>query len=139
MRLSEHFPLSELTYSATADRLGIKNDPDVGHIQNLQNLVDEVMQPTRDKFGRCRVTSGYRSILLNAELKGSEYSSHLVGQACDFIPLDADIEDVYYWMKENLEYDQLILETRVNDDESKTRWIHVSFRKNRMESWEMSV
>ena len=43
MKLSEHFSLSELTKSSTAERLGIDNEPDDEAKENLIALCNMVL------------------------------------------------------------------------------------------------
>ena len=62
MRLSTNFHLRELTASQTADREGIDNTPNKYEIANLQLLVDNVLQPIRNKLGVVSVSSGFRCV-----------------------------------------------------------------------------
>ena len=71
MKLSKNFVLSELTKSNTAKRLGIKNEPTKEHMDNLQVLVRDLIQPIRDGIGPIRVSSGYRNPELNRAIGGS--------------------------------------------------------------------
>ena len=64
MKLSKNFTLKELTRSATALRLGINNKPDIVCLDNMQNLVNDVLQPLRNTLGAIRITSGYRNVAL---------------------------------------------------------------------------
>jgi hypothetical protein len=73
------------------------------------------------------VSSGYRSADLNVAIGGSKRSQHVEGRALD---LDADVYggtsncDIFHYIKENLEFDQLIWEF---GDESNPDWVHVSY------------
>ena len=71
MRLSKNFVLSEITRSNTAKRLNISNEPNKKHLQNLQRLISNVIQPMRDDLGPIRISSGYRSKELNRTIGGS--------------------------------------------------------------------
>lgn len=80
----KHFTLQELTRSATAERLGIYNTPDVSQVSNLTRLVDRVLDPAREVFGApIYVNSGYRSPQLNRAVGGATRSYHLQGRAAD--------------------------------------------------------
>ena len=82
MKLSKNFSLEELTRSNTADKHGIDNTPDDDVIDNLQELVDNVLQPIRDHYNKSvTVTSGYRCLELNNKLNSSVNSQHIKGQA----------------------------------------------------------
>lgn len=129
MRLSEHLSLSEVTRSETAKRNGISNMPTEQHIANFKLLAENVFEPIRNHF-RCpiHISSGYRSIELNRAIKGSLTSQHCQGEAID-IDMDGSSNGVtnkmvFDYIKDNLEFDQLIWEfgTSQNPD-----WIHVSY------------
>lgn len=80
----KHFTLRELTRSATALRLGIENTPDERVTENLKKLVDTVLDPLREAYGKpIIVTSGYRCPRLNSSVGGSKTSQHVHGQAAD--------------------------------------------------------
>lgn len=65
----KHFTLEELCDSPTARRLGIRNTPSDLAIASLNALVDNILDPLREAFGRpIVVTSGFRCRRLNAEV-----------------------------------------------------------------------
>jgi hypothetical protein len=128
MKLSKNLSLSECTKSQTAKRLGINNEPDEQVIKNLRSVAENVFQPCRDHFDcPIYVSSGYRSPKLNTAIRGSKTSQHMSGQALD---LDADVfqgitnADIFNYIKDNLEFDQLIWEF---GDEDSPDWVHVSY------------
>jgi hypothetical protein len=130
MKLSKNLSLHEVVRSNTAKRLGIDNTPTQEHIENLKKLAENVFQPTRDHFGkRLHISSGYRSKALNSYISNaSTNSQHLTGEAID---IDQDYynngvtnADVFYFIKENLQFDQLIWEYGNADQPD---WVHVSF------------
>jgi zinc D-Ala-D-Ala carboxypeptidase len=84
--LSPHFSLAEFTYSETAARQGIPNQPDAAAMENLKRTAS-VMEQVRTLCGSLPVTitSGYRSPQLNAAIGGSSTSAHMVGLGADFI------------------------------------------------------
>ena len=124
MNLSENFTLAELTETTT----GEDNLPDTLSVGYLQLLCVYVLQPTRDKWGRLKSNSGFRSPAVNDHrfVRGAKSSEHLLGKADDFKPLDADIEEVFDWMVKNLKFGQLILERKMREKGMFTEWIHVS-------------
>lgn len=130
VKISKNFDLNEFIHSDTAQRLKIDNRPSVAIIDNIKWLVEAIMQPVRDKFGVVIVTSGFRCATLNKAVGGQSNSQHLIGQACDFIVRNAKPKDVFDYIRDNLDYDQLLFEY----DSKGNRWIHVSHRhdgKNR--------
>ena len=79
--LSENFSLWELTRTSHSE---CPNEPGLRETSNLRRLAREVLQPLRDAWGdRLRVSSGYRSLLLNTRVHGARNSYHLRGLAAD--------------------------------------------------------
>ena len=126
MKLSANFSLSELTKSDTAVRKGIDNTPDATVTASLQALVDNILQPIRDKFGRVKITSGYRSPELNASIGGSKTSHHCYGYAADFEVEGKDNKELAEWIRDNLQFTQLILEFYTPGDPN-SGWVHCSY------------
>jgi zinc D-Ala-D-Ala carboxypeptidase len=136
MKLSQNFELSELIKSQTATRLGIPNQPNSKQIANLQLLTQKILQPVRDHFGRpVVISSGYRSPLLNSRVSSSKLSQHCYGQAADFEIPGVSNEAIALWIRENLVYDQLILEFH-NPKDPSSGWVHCSYvNHNRLETF----
>jgi zinc D-Ala-D-Ala carboxypeptidase len=126
MKLSANFSLLELTKSDTAIRKDIDNTPDDVVIANLQALVDNVLQVVRDKFGVVKITSGYRSPLLNSSIGGSKTSQHCFGFAADFEVGGVDNKELAMWIRDNLEFTQLILEFYTEGD-ANSGWVHCAY------------
>ena len=121
-----NFTIQELTASATAEAKKIKNDPTPEAAENLKQLVNNVLDPLRDAYGKpIRVNSGYRSPALNKAVKGSKTSQHVKGQAADITGgSKAENKKLFELAQElNLPYCQLI-------DEKKFSWVHISYDKN---------
>ena len=126
MKLSPNFTLSELTKSQTALRRGLVNDPNQEQIHYLYRIANEVLQPVRDHFGiPFSPSSGFRSVELNAALGGSRMSQHTAGQAVDFEVPGVDNAELAEWVKDNIEFDQLILEC-YNAADPQSGWVHCS-------------
>ena len=129
MKLSEHLDLSEVIRSESAKRNGISNMPTEQHIANLKLLAEKIFQPIRNNF-RCpiHISSAYRSIELNRAVKGSLTSQHCTGEAIDIdmdgTPNGVTNKMVFNYIKDNLEFDQLIWEFGTNDNPD---WVHVSY------------
>jgi len=136
MQLSGHFSLSELTKSQTAIRKGIDNKPTLEHIENLTELSNNILEPTRRNFGKpIVITSGYRSEELCEAIGSKITSQHAKGEAADFEMIGLDNKSLAKYIKNNLVFDQLILEFYNNDDPS-SGWVHCSYNKeeNRKEA-----
>lgn len=126
MNLTRNFSLQELTKSDTAVRKGINNNPSAEQIEKLKTLCENILQPVRDRFGRVVVTSGFRSVELCIAVGSSVNSQHSKAEACDFECPGVDNAEVAQWIKDNLEYDQLILEF-YNIGEPNSGWVHCSY------------
>lgn len=123
----KYFTFKELTASATAKRKGIDNNPSAEIRNNLQALVDNILDPLREAYGKpIIVTSGYRSVKLNKAVGGAANSQHTKGEAVDIRAVSDKPEDnkVLFDMilKLGLPFDQLINEYGYD-------WIHVSYKK----------
>lgn len=119
------FTLRELTKSDTAIRKGIKNVPSKLEENNLIALVENILDPLREAYGKpIIVTSGYRCEELNRLIGGSKTSQHRSGQAVDIrTVIDTPEENKKLYdliIKLNLPFDQLI-------DEHNFDWVHVSY------------
>jgi len=129
MKLSENFTLDELTKSQEAIRLGIANEPQDEHIENLKILCENILQPIRDFYGMpVSVSSGYRSAELCKAIGSSSTSQHTRGEAADFEVFGVANKDLSDWIVNNLNFDQCILEFW-NITEPNSGWVHCSFSK----------
>lgn len=141
MKLSKNLSLSEVIYSQTAIRRDIDNSPTNTHIENLKYLAEKVFQPIREHFGvPIYISSGYRSQALNEAIGGSKTSFHSHGMALD---LDQDGRnrgvsnaDVFYYIKDNLQFTELIWEF---GDENNPNWVHVAIAKGREEEKKIKI
>ena len=128
MRLSKNFVLSEITKSNTAKRLGIKNEPEKKHLENMQRLITNLIQPMRDSLGPIRISSGYRNPELNRAIGGSRTSQHCKGEALDiqfWKEGQMRNQEIYHWvLKSGLDFDQMI-------NEFNFAWIHISLKKDK--------
>ena len=137
MRLSKNFTLNELTYSSTALRRGIDNEPSKEGILKLTLLATSLLQPLRNAVGPLRITSGYRSPELCLALGSKISSLHAKYEAIDLQYVRRGKMDnlaIYNALIElDLDYDQCILEfgdaTEYIDPENPA-WIHLSWKVN---------
>ena len=117
--LSKNFTLRELTHTDT----GLPNDPDMIEAAYLSLLARTLLQPIRNRWGRIKITSGFRCQAVNKKVGGNPESQHPKGEAADILPVEADINDVMKWIvkESGLNFGQCIIET-VNS----RKWIHIS-------------
>lgn len=122
--MAKYFTIKELTKSTTATRLGINNTPSEDIAKNLTTLIDKILEPLREAYGKpIIVTSGYRCPALNKAVGGTASSQHMMGQAADIRTVqDTPEENKKLFdlaQKLNLPYDQLINEYNFD-------WVHIS-------------
>ena len=121
----KYFTIQELTKSATAQRKGIDNTPSAEVKRSLTALIDKVLDPLREAYGKpIVVTSGYRCLKLNKAVGGAASSQHVKGEAADIRSVqDTPEENKKLWdliIELKLPYDQLINEYGYD-------WVHVSY------------
>jgi hypothetical protein len=125
MKLTAHFDLSEFTRSESAKREGLDNTPTAEHLENIKILCEKVLEPIRLRFGSINISSGYRGKMLNHFIGGSVNSDHCLGRAADIDMDDSGSgvtnKEIFDYIKDNLEIDQLINEFNYS-------WIHVGYR-----------
>ena len=126
-KISKHITYKEATRSVTALRLGIKNKPTEYELQNMELIAEKVFEPLREAVnGPIKINSFYRSEELNKAIGGSSRSQHCQGRAIDIDDVYGYVSNayMYYYIKDNLDFDQLIWEfgTDTNPD-----WVHVSY------------
>ena len=127
MNLTKNFTLEEMTKSETALRHGMDNIPGENEIGNLKLLCEKVLQPVRDHFGKgVKVNSGFRHPDVNAKVGGSRTSDHTRGQASDIEIPGVPNAELAEWIRDNLEYRQLILEF-YTPGVPDSGWVHVSY------------
>lgn len=124
----KYFTIEEMIKSSTATAKRIDNTPNQTVIDSLTKLIEAVLDPLREWYGKpIRVNSGYRCEALN-EAVGSKAkkSQHLYGEAADItVGSKTENEKLFNYIKDNLPFDQLI-------NESNFSWVHVSYREGRL-------
>ena len=124
--LSANFTVRELTRSQAATRLGISNVPDAEQMVALRAVSTGILQPVRDRFGSTSVSSGLRVPRLNMAIGGSKSSQHCPGEAMDFEALAVGNLELAAWIRDTLDFDQLILEFSTPGD-PRSGWVHCSY------------
>ena len=125
--ISEHVSYKEGTYSVTATRLGVDNTPNDEQLANMELVAEKVFEPLREWVGGpIKINSFFRGLELNKAIGGARKSQHMKGQAMDIDDNygNATNAEMYHWIKENLDFDQLIWEF---GDDDNPNWLHVSY------------
>ena len=121
-KLSDHFTLEELTFSATGARKGLSNVAPQAIVDQLVLTADR-MEGVRALLGghAIRVLSGYRSPAVNKAVGGSATSAHRTGHAVDFVcpGFGTPAQVAAHLAKHLTDYDQII--------EEFGSWVHVGF------------
>ena len=125
--ISKHVSYKEGVYSITALRLGLNNDPNAYHLNNMKVISEKIFEPLRMHVGGpIKINSFYRGPELNKAIGGSSKSQHCKGQAIDIDDTygNATNAEMYHWIKDNLNFDQMIWEF---GDDNNPAWVHVSY------------
>ena len=126
-QLTKNFSLHELTKSETAARHDMENNPGPAEIACLTELAGKVLQPIRDHFAKgVHINSGFRHPDVNAKVGGSRTSDHTRGMAADLEIPGVPNAALAEWIKNNLEFTQLILEFYTPGIPD-SGWVHVSY------------
>ena len=125
--ISKHISYKEGVYSNTAIRRGINNTPNDEQLDNMELIAENIFEPLRSYVGGpIKINSFFRSPELNTAIGGSNKSQHCKGQAMDVDDTFGVVanSEMYHWIKENLDFDQMIWEFG-NDDNPD--WVHISY------------
>lgn len=120
MNLSEHFTLEEATFSETAARLGVSNQPDERQLQNMKSAAAQ-LEKVRELTGPLKINSWLRQPAVNSAVPGSSgKSSHMDGWAIDVkSSKHTPIELCHIVLNAGIKFDQIIHEFG--------SWMHISF------------
>tara|TARA_Y100001937_G_scaffold121086_1_gene179348 strand:- start:703 stop:1164 length:462 start_codon:yes stop_codon:yes gene_type:complete len=127
IKISKNITYKEAVHSNTAKRFDIKNEPNAEQIANMMSIAEMIFQPLRSYVGGpIKITSFFRSPKLNKAIGGSTTSQHCKGQAMDIDDVYGykSNAEMYKYIKENLDFDQLIWEF---GDDKNPSWVHVSY------------
>jgi len=127
MEISKHISYKEATKSNTATRLGIDNTPGDYELTNMQTVAEKIFEPLRAFVGGpIKINSFYRCEELNKAIGGSSRSQHCEGRAIDLDDTftHATNVEMFNYIKEHLNFDQLIWEFGTSENPD---WVHVSY------------
>ena len=131
----KYFSIGELSQSNEADKRGIPNHPNTYQKMNMEKLIDRVLDPIRNLYGKpIYVNSGYRCPTLNKVLKGANNSQHMEGKAADITGGSKEenkkIWDIvmFLYQEGDIEFDQCLNEKP--DKDGNPSWIHISYNED---------
>lgn len=119
--------MREAVESYTAKRKGIDNTPSDYELTNMTALAENIFEPLREWVGGpIKINSFFRSVELNKAIGGSSKSQHCQGRAIDIDDVygHKTNAEMYNWIKENLNFDQMIWEFGTDDNPD---WVHISY------------
>lgn len=127
MKLGKNFTLEELTKSQQGTRLGIDNTPSEEVFNNLRNLVENLLQPLRNKIALpITISSGYRCKELNRVIGGAKNSDHVQGYAADIEVPGLDNKSLFTMIRIYFKFTKLILEF-YEEGKPDSGWVHASY------------
>jgi len=144
-----NFYTNEISKSSTAERLEIDNTPTEKVLTNAYGLARNVLQPVRNHFGvPFAPQSWYRCEMLEWVLCAKSYATwcrdcsysqsseswklyyrikqHPKGCAADIEIATVSNDDLFNFIKDNLQFDQLIREYAI-PGKPYSGWVHVSW------------
>ena len=125
--ISKHISYKEATHSATAIRRDLDNTPNDEQLNNMEIIAEKIFEPLREWVGGAiKINSFFRCPELNKAIGGSSKSQHCQGQAIDIDDTYGIVanSEMYHYIKNNLDFDQLIWEF---GDDDNPNWVHVSY------------
>ena len=127
MRISKHITYAEAIHSNTAKRRRIDNTPNPTQVDTMKLTAEKIFEPLREWVGGpIKVNSFFRSVALNEAIGGAASSQHCKGQAIDIDDVYGvkSNAEMYNWIKENLDFDQMIWEFGTD---TQPNWVHISY------------
>jgi len=132
MKISEHISYREVTYSQTAIRNDINNEPNEEQLERIKKAAEAVFEPLREWVGKpIKINSCFRSTELNKRIGGAQSSQHCANKGAAF-----DLDDTYgyktnaemfHYIRKYIIFDQLIWEFGTDENPN---WVHVSYNED---------
>jgi len=129
--ISKHISWHEGTYSRTGERRDLDNTPNEEQLKCMKEVAENLFEPLRKWVGGpIKINSFFRGEPVNTAIGGSRKSQHMKGQAID---IDDTFRhktnaEMYYYIKDNLDFDQMIWEF---GDDKNPNWLHISWVSHR--------
>jgi len=130
-KISKHISWHEGTYSRTGERRNLDNTPNEEQLKCMKEVAENLFEPLREWVGGpIKINSFFRGEPVNTAIGGSRKSQHMKGQAIDIDDTfgHKTNAEMYYYIKDNLDFDQIIWEFGTDKNPN---WLHISWVSHR--------
>ena len=130
-KISKHISWHEGTYSRTGERRDLDNTPNEEQLKCMKEVAENLFEPLREWVGGpIKINSFFRGEPVNTAIGGSRKSQHIKGQAIDIDDTfgHKTNAEMYYYIKDNLDFDQMIWEFGTDKNPN---WLHISWVSHR--------
>ena len=137
--ISKHISYHEGTYSQTGVRRDLDNTPDDDQLKRMEEVAKNLFEPLREWVGGpIKINSFFRGEPVNTAIGGSRKSQHMKGQAIDIDDTfgHKTNAEMYHYVKDNLDFDQLIWEFGTDENPN---WLHISWVSHRPNRKKLTV
>ena len=137
--ISKHISYHEGTYSQTGVRRDLDNTPDDDQLKRMEEVAENLFEPLREWVGGpIKINSFFRGEPVNTAIGGSRKSQHMKGQAIDIDDTfgHKTNAEMYHYVKDNLDFDQLIWEFGTDENPN---WLHISWVSHRPNRKKLTV
>ena len=137
--ISKHISYHEGTYSQTGVRRDLDNTPDYKQLKRMEEVSENLFEPLREWVGGpIKINSFFRGEPVNTAIGGSRKSQHMKGQAIDIDDTfgHKTNAEMYHYVKDNLDFDQLIWEFGTDKNPN---WLHISWVSHRPNRKKLTV
>ena len=137
--ISKHISYHEGTYSQTGVRRDLDNTPDDNQLKRMEEVAENLFEPLREWVGGpIKINSFFRGEPVNTAIGGSRKSQHMKGQAIDIDDTfgHKTNAEMYHYVKDNLDFDQLIWEFGTDENPN---WLHISWVSHRPNRKKLTV
>jgi len=137
--ISKHISYHEGTYSQTGVRRDLDNTPDDKQLKRMEEVAENLFEPLREWVGGpIKINSFFRGEPVNTAIGGSRKSQHMKGQGIDIDDTfgHKTNAEMYHYIKDNLDFDQLIWEFGTDKNPN---WLHISWVSHRPNRKKLTV
>ena len=138
-KISKHISYHEGTYSRTAERRDLDNTPNKEQLKCMKEVAENLFEPLRKWVGGpIKINSFFRGEPVNTAIGGSRKSQHMKGQAIDIDDTfgHKTNAEMYHYIKDNLDFDQMIWEFGTDKNPN---WVHISWVSHRPNRKKLTV